>query len=165
MGRNQQKHSRTKLHKIVDNFNYLNCADNIVKQEPINFISSPTHSPIAKPTKKSTLRQLKKNEEPKRSPSSSLLMVMNKNDQNIRPQPIEKAVKKSTKSMSNLAQIPHMYRNNQQETTIDTHRRLSSSTAKQQYKLSPSTTAAQICSKFYEAKSKYNIIGEQETLV
>ena len=86
----RSKNSRTKLTKIVDNFNYLNCADpSLVKQQQaINFLSSPTHSPVSNKSnnnstnKKSTVRQLKKNSNDAKKPSLLLLMVQ-QNVQNL----------------------------------------------------------------------------------
>lgn len=173
----RQKNSKTKLHKIVDNFNYLNCADQnqVVVNKPIHFINSPNHSPInnkISSTKKSSVRQLKKHSV-ESSNQTSLLMIQ---DQNIRPnnnnvnskiESLEKMCsgnnkKTSTKSMSNLSEISNriIIKNSNESQTM---RRQSSSNLKNQYKTDNSMNSNTI-HKFYD-KTKYNIIGEQETLV
>ncbi len=169
----RSKNSRTKLTKIVDNFNYLNCAE----PQVINFLSSPTHSPVTNKStnKKSTVRQLKKysneaNESKK--PASSLLIQM-QNQQNLRNVNNENiserfAIKKSAKSMTNLSQVSQLPVQSVINTGVNNSssnsRRLSSSNMKNNMIQFGSKTPGCVIPKFYE-KIKYNIIGEQETLV
>ena len=179
---NLTKHrtSRTKLHKISDNFTYLHSKES----EPITFVNSPSHSPtrtVPKPPKRVQSNQIMKtfaNEiynnqiiesylnptsKNTQKPSSLLLMIQSKSNklkqktENLNHDLLSKA----TKSLSNL---------NQQQTQLALDKRRQSgpqnnvAASKQpQYKVVNSNTI-QICSKFYD-KSKYNIIGEQETLV
>ncbi len=105
------------LTKIVDNFNYLNCAEPLLvkQQQVINLLSSPTHSPVSNKSsnnstnKKSTVRQLKKNSNEQglidaKKPSLLLLMVQ-QNGQNLKSvnnENLTERSKKSAKSMSNL---------------------------------------------------------------
>lgn len=160
----RQKVSRTKLHKIVDNFNYLNCVDNMPsRQQPIHFASSPTHSPINnKGVKKPSVRQLKKHSvESSMNHDKSSLLLMIQNDQNSRPKVTNENKKSvSTKSMSNLTQIS---KNQTAGNETNTARRQSSSNLKNQYNMGGNSNSNTI-HKFYD-KTKYNIIGEQETLV
>lgn len=197
----RQKASRTKLHKIVDNFNYLNCADNnnnanLAQQQPIHFINSPTHSPITKGQKKSSVRMLKKqslesslkqqqhqqdtlNKSP--VPSSLLLMIQqnnnlinneNKNNGQRYASGSSSSKKTSTKSMSNLTQIPASSyyqspsRNEPASYQVESLRRQSGSNLKQLH--FTGSVNSNTIHKFYSSSDKkksYNIIGEQETLV
>lgn len=197
----RQKASRTKLHKIVDNFNYLNCADNnnnanLAQQQAIHFINSPTHSPITKGQKKSSVRMLKKqslesslkqqqhqdtlNKSP--VPSSLLLMIQqnnnlinneNKNNsQRYASSSSSSSKKTSTKSMSNLSQIPTSNYYQSPSTTepasyqVESLRRQSGSNLKQSH--FTGSVNSNTIHKLYSSSDKkksYNIIGEQETLV
>ena len=205
---NLSKHrtSRTKLHKIADNINYIHPKE----IEPINFINSPSNSPTRVETNgkqikrvashlsesnqqimktfsneiynnqiiesylnPSTVNSSSNKSTTNNNPvsSSSLLLMIQSNDKNSNKSRQNKSttennlnhdlLTKATKSLSNLSQ--------QQQASALEKRRQSGPTNhvnKQhhtQYKVVNSNTI-QICSKFYE-KSKYNIIGEQETLV
>jgi hypothetical protein len=204
---NLSKHrtSRTKLHKIADNINYIYPKET----ESINFINSPSHSPTQA---EKNIKQIKHessyiygsnhqimktfsneiynnqiidsylnpttvnnnsckpttNNNP--ISSSSLLLMIQSNEKNSNKLKHKKNINennlsddlltKATKSLSNL---------NQQQASALGKRRQSGPTIhankqyQTQYKVVNSNTI-QICSKFYD-KSKYNIIGEQETLV
>lgn len=171
----RQKNSRTKLTKIVDNFNYLNCAENLgcnKQQQPINFVNSPNHSPVnKKSTKKSTIRQLKKSSNEEKIGSSLLMKAENSQRQNnkcVNNENLEKCVKKSTKSLSSLTQINSasiLASANQSPTEIQSIRRQSSSNIKNHVgQLSEKKVQRSGCPNFYE-NTKYIINGEQETLV
>lgn len=191
----RQKASRTKLHKIVDNFNYLNCADNnnanLVQQQPIHFINSPTHSPITKGQKKSSVRMLKKQslesslkqqqqQQQSPVPSSLLLMIQQNNDlinnenkNNSHRYASSTGTKKiSTKSMSNLTQIPASnycqspHRNEPSSYQVESLRRQSGSNLKHsQFTGSVNSNTIHKLYSNSDKKKSYNIIGEQETLV
>jgi hypothetical protein len=194
---NLSKHrtSRTKLHKIVDNFDYIHPKET----EPIHFVNSPSHSPESKTITNGNNKQAKRissailcnqisktfsneiynnqiiesylnnkttvnkssNINNQASSSSLLLMIQSsEKNQKSKQKAVEKLnqelLSKATKSLSNL---------NQQQTNVLEKRRQSgqSNATASQCKVINSN-AIQICSKFYD-KSKYNIIGEQETLV
>lgn len=145
--------SRTKLHKISNNFTYHN--------ETICFVNSPSHSPVGqsvrKPKRISEPYKYSENayenfySKPVPNQGSLLLMIQNQ-DSNQRPKIRQTdsilsdnrndriVMSKSIRSLSNL--------------------KLESSEQTEDYRLNSS----KLCSKYYD-KSKFNTIGEQETLV
>ena len=150
-GRNRS--SRTKLHKISNNLAYQN--------ETICFVNSPSHSPITRPSKPKRVSEPYKYGEnlnenfynkPVQNQGSLLLMIqsqtnpkpkLRQTDSIVNENKTERFImSKAIRSLSNLN-----VDNNTEQTDANSYRYNS-----------------KVCSKLYD-KSKFNTIGEQETLV
>lgn len=164
--------SRTKLHKVSTS-----------NLQPINFINSPSHSPTRMQPSNSCAKLIKKNKmintqsndaytnhsdhsgsnKPNQIAASSLLLMVQNNNKPKLSASVSNYHPKPTKSLSSLnilsAGCCDQLTSRRSESHVQPNNQSSNPN---QLKINSSTI--QICSKFYD-NSKYNVIGEQETLV
>lgn len=158
--------SRTKLHKITNNLTY---------NETINLVNSPSHSPIrqvqqTKSGKHRVSAPFSYTENQNHHQGSSLLLMIQTQANQRQPKIHKQAsigpnehnlnenrtMSKSARSLSNLNVLSDYNRTFQHQQLAPEQHNV--------YKVNVNANRLQICSKFFD-KTKFNSIGEQETLV